>query len=447
MRLLRFLVHRSILFVTKDVWHITQVTGSPLRRFGINALKSLYMAVKGFIDLNLSNLASALAYSTVLSIIPLLAVIVGVAKGFGFQQTVYDFLLSYMPSQAEQLKQIFGFVDNYLSQVQGGLFLGVGLVFLFYTVFNLLSNIEAAFNTIWETPRNRPWTRKVVDYLALLLLFPIFITLSSGATLVMATIKNSFFQDYIFLTPIIENVFTLVPYVIIIFMFTALFMWLPSTRVRFVPALIAGTLAGVSFQIFQALYMTGLFWISKYNAIYGGFAAFPLLLLWIQLAWNITLFCMRLGFAIQNVHTFAYEKESSNVSRRYSDFLAIVIMAHIVQRFVNPKGLKPHTVVSLSDACRLPIAITSKVVEQLHLLGLIIEVNYDPKGKEAYYQPAVDTEQLTVGYLVAKLDAYGVEDFQIDMEQFRKPWQLLLATRRAYAEAPADTLLRNLLVE
>lgn len=439
-----FVFRYFIRFVTKDVWHITEVTGRPLKRLYINSLKSIYMAVKGFIDLDLSNKASALTYSTALSIVPVLAVIIGVAKGFGFQQTVYDFLQTYMSGHTVELQKTFQFVDNYLSQVQGGVFLGIGLIFLFYTIFNLLSSIESAFNQIWETHHSRSWKRKLVDYLAMLLILPAFMTVSSGITLMMATVKNSFINEALFITPVVETFFTLIPFVFIIFMFTAMFMWLPGARVRFLPAFIAGTLAGISFQIFQALYMTGLFWISKYNAIYGGFAAFPLLLLWIQLAWNIILFCSRLAFSIQNVRTFAYEKESNNISRRYSDFLTMVIMTHIVQRFCNDKFKEPHTVLSLSEACRLPISLTSRIVEHLEKIGLILRVHYDENSKEAHYHPSVDPEILTVGYLIQALDNHGTENFNIDMERYQIPWQLTLRSRNAPDKDEMLTLLRNL---
>lgn len=444
-RYMRVFFHNTLFFVTKDVWHITDVENSrPLRRIRINAIKSIYMAVRGFTSLNLSARASALAYTTVLSIVPLLAVIVGVAKGFGFQQTVYDSLTTYMPSQADQMSRIFQFVDNYLSQVQGGLFLGVGMIFLLYTVFLLLSNIESTFNYIWETPRNRPLKRKVVDYLAVLLIMPVLITLSSGLTLMMTTIKNSFIADYEIFTPVWEMLFMILPYVFIIFLFTGMFIWMPVVKVKFVPALISGTIAGVSFQVFQALYMSGLFWISKYNAIYGGFAAFPLLLLWIQLAWIIVLFSVRLCFSIQNVHMFAYEKESHQISRRYKDFLSIVIMAHIVQRFTNEPHERPHTVHSLCDECRLPISVTSKILQRIKQLDLIVEVHIEEEDQEEFYYPAVDPDILSVGYLISKLDGYGAENFRVDMKRYQAPWKLTLNTRCGLYTGDADQLLRHI---
>ena len=428
----RIYLHNISEFLLKDLWHITEVKGGPLRRFYIYSVKSIYMTVKGYIQIDLSGKAAALAYKTVLSIVPMLAVVVGVAKGFGFQNFIYDFLKSYIPSQQSGLTQSFAFVEKYLSHIQGGVFLGIGLIVLFYTVFTLLSQIESSFNEIWEVKRGRSWRRKAVDYLALLLVIPVLMVLSSGLTLMMTTLKSRFFGGYELITPLWELWFNLIPYFVFVIIFTALFMWMPVVKVKFVPALIAGSIAGVSFQLFQVLYMKGVFWISTYNAIYGSFAAVPLLLLWIQFSWMIALFCARLSFSIQNVRTFAYEKESNNISRRYFDFFALVIMTHIVQRFTDPRGKAPHTILSLCESCRLPIALTSRIVEQLRLTGLIIEVNYDPKEQEVYYNPAIDPDKITVGLLLTRLDRYGEERFLDDKRRYPGLWQTLLSSRAAY---------------
>lgn len=125
--------------------------------------------------------------------------------------------------------------------------------------------------------------------------------------------------------------------------------------------------------------------MSKYNAIYGSFAALPLLLLWLQLSWLICLFGAEISYASQNVKKFSFERDSKNISRRYKDFLTLLIASLIVKRFV--KGEKPYTADELSDAYRIPIRITTQILYQLTELHIIIEVNYGDDERVVHYQP------------------------------------------------------------
>ena len=282
------LLTRMIRFVTYDIWRITENEVSGLKELYINIIKTIILAVRGFQNENLQTKASALTYSTLLSIVPLLAVLLGIAKGFGFQNTVRQELFDYFPGHEVELTKAFEFVESYLEQAQGGVIIGVGLILLFYTVVNLISSIEDTFNDIWQIQKSRPWYRKLSDYLALFLILPVLMTASSGLSIFLSTLQNSFISQYFFFTPLVELILNITPYLITILAFTGLYISLPNTKVRFVNGLVAGILSGIAFQFFQFIYISGQIWVSKYNAIYGSFAALPLLLLWLQLSWPVS---------------------------------------------------------------------------------------------------------------------------------------------------------------
>lgn len=437
------LLTRTIRFVTYDIWRITENEVSGLKELYINTIKTVILAVRGFNSENLQTKASALTYSTFLAIVPLLAVLVGIAKGFGFQATVRKELLYYFPGHENELNKAFQYVENYLAQAQGGVIIGIGLVLLFYTVINLISSIEDTFNDIWQIKKSRPWYRKISDYLALFLILPILMTASSGLSIFASTLQNSFLSNYLFFTPLVELALNVVPYIITIMAFTGLYVSLPNTKVRFINGLMAGIIAGCAFQFFQFIYISRQIWVSKYNAIYGSFAALPLLLLWLQLSWLICLFGAELSYASQNVKKFSFERDSKNISRRYKDFLTLLISSLIIKRFV--KGEKPYTADELSDAYRIPIRLTTDILYLLTELGIIIEVNYGDDERVAYYQPAIDINQITVGYLFAKMDEYGSENFKIDTSKlFTKEWHALLKTREDMIKANDNILLKDL---
>lgn len=438
-RFLTWVIH----FVTYDIWRITENEVSGLKELYINIIKTLILAFRGFMEEKLQTKASALTYSTLLSIVPMLAVLLGIAKGFGLQATVREELYDYFPGHVMELSKAFEFVERYLAQAQGGVILGVGLIFLLYTVVNLISAIEDTFNEIWQIQKSRPWYRRVSDYLALFVIVPVLMTASSGLSIFMGTLQSSFLGQYLFLTPVTGWILKLVPFVITSLVFTGLYIFLPNTKVRFLNGLIAGLIAGCAFQLFQNLYISGQIWVSKYNAIYGSFAALPLLLLWLQLSWLICLFGAEIAFASQNVRKFSFERDSQHISRRYKDFLTLLIASLITKRFAEQQP--PYTADELSTTYRIPIRLTSQILFQLKRLGIINEVNYGVDERVIHYQPAMDIHQLTVSYLMDKMDREGSEDFKIDTARLFSPaWKALLKTREDMMRAGEHILLKDL---
>ena len=437
------LLSKVIRFITYDIWRITEYEVSGLKRMYIFLVKTVILAIRGFKREDLQTKASALTYSTLLAIVPLFAVIVGVAGGFGFSDTVRESVYSYFPAQKDGLDQVFSFVDNYLRMANGGIFIGIGLILLFYTVINLISTIEGTFNDIWQVKKGRSWHRKISDYLALFIILPAMMTISSGLSLFLTTFRNSFLDEYLFLTPVADSMLSLSPYVVTVLLFTLLYMLVPNTKVRFLNALSAGFITGCAFQVFQFVYISGQIWVSKYNAIYGSFAALPLLLLWLQLSWLLCLFGAEIAYASQNVKKFSFERDSKNISRRYKDFLAVLITSLIIKRFEN--GSTPYTADELSDANRIPIRLTTDILYLLTELDIITEVLVENDERIVHYQPALDINKISIGFLLRKIDEYGSENFKIDTGQkFKEEWCALLKTREDMLEPNSEVLLKDL---
>ena len=440
---LKAFLNWAIHFITYDIWRITENEVSGLKEIYINAIKTIILAIRGFQSENLQTRASALTYNTMLAIVPLLAVLLGIAKGFGFQNTVREELLDYFPGHQLELDKAFEFVDSYLAQAQGGVIIGIGLILLLYTVISLISSIEDTFNDIWQINKSRPWFRKISDYLALFVILPVLMTSSSGIAIFVSTLQNSFLQHYVFLTPIVELCLHITPYVFTSLAFAGLYIALPNTKVKVVNGLIAGIIAGCAFQFFQLVYISGQIWVSKYNAIYGSFAALPLLLLWLQLSWLICLFGAELSYASQNVKKFSFERDSKNISRRYKDFLTLLIASLIIKRFAN--GEKPYTADELSDSYRIPIRVTTQILYMLTELKIITEVVVGNDDRVIHYQPAMDINQISVSLLFEKIDRFGSENFKIDTNGvFNKEWEMLLKTREEMVRSNENILLKDL---
>lgn len=412
-------------FITEDIWRASPQDLSNKKRKGYTILKVIVLAVRRYQEDNLQRSASALTYSTFLSLIPLLAVLLAIAKGFGFENIVQSQLFEYFPGQKEIFSSAVGFVNSYMEHIKDGVFLGIGLVMLLYTVFNLISNIENTFNMIWQVPKGRSYIRRFTDYFSAFLLIPIFIVCSSGISIFFATIFDTLSQ-YVVLAPIYEVLIAIIPLLIAIIAFTVLYMFMPNTKVQFKHALYAGIFAAIGFQVFQYLYINGQIWVSKYNAIYGGFALIPLLLLWVQLSWVICLIGAEIAYAGQNVQNFEFERDSKNISRRYLDFLTLTITSIIAKRF--EEGKKPYTAIDISNHYKIPIRLTNQILYFLVDLNIITEINDTEKATS--YQPAIDINHLTVAFLFDKIDRYGSENFKVDNKHaFFSEWETIIQSR------------------
>ena len=268
----------------------------------------LYLTIRFFTRKRVMAQASALTYSTLLAIVPILAVVFAIARGFGYNKYIEYWFRDTFSSQPQAADSIVGFVNGYLVHTQSGIFLGIGLIFMLYTVLMLMNNVEETFNEIWQVSNSRPIMRSFVNYLAMFLLFPILIIVSTGLTVFMATIAKSVSRDT-FLGFALPQLLDLTTYIIITLLFIGLYVYMPNTKVRFSCAVVPGILAGIAMQVLQMFYIHSQIWVTGYNAIYGSFAALPLFMLWVQISWTICLFGAQLTFTNQNMNRFGINLE------------------------------------------------------------------------------------------------------------------------------------------
>ena len=228
------------------------------------------------------------------------------------------------------------FVDSYLAEASQGIFVGIGIIFLLWTLISLLSNIEEAFNTIWDVKRDRSMYQKVTDYIAICLMVPILMICSSGVSIFMsATVQNNIY--FSFLSPLVNIALEALPVFLAWVAFTLSYFLIPNTKVKFQYAAISGAVCAIIFQILQLLFVNGQIYVSKYNAIYGSFAFLPLLLIWLQFSWLILLFGCVLTYSLQNVLSYNFLGNLSKMSENYSRKVTIILSAAIVGRFREGK--------------------------------------------------------------------------------------------------------------
>lgn len=431
-------------FLLHDIFRVTEKELSNTMRFLVRLLKKLILSVRGFIEDDLIIKASALTYYTMLAIVPIFALFLAVGKGFGFAETIEGFVIKLIGDNPEITTIVMGFVNNYLAQTQGGLFVGFGIGLLLWAVLNMFRQIEINFNDIWNVKKNRSIVRQFTTYITMLIVVPILIVVSSGLSAKVDAYVEIIAQSSVgsFLIPIYQFLVQLAPFVIYWVLFTLIFLIIPNTKVKISDAMLAGVVTGTAFLAIQFLYVNGQISLAQYNAVYGSFAAIPLLLFWLQISWLIVLYGAELCYVSQNLMNFSFESDTKNISRRYKDYTLFVVLKIIINRFCQAQ--EPISANQIAVDYNIPIRLVHDHLKLLVDINIISEI-YIEQNAERFYQPALDVNLITVHLVLDRINRLGSENFKItDNGAFQEIWQKLETLQEIITAESSKILIRDL---
>lgn len=367
-------------------------------------VKFIILVWKDFTAKRVMASASQLTYSTLLATVPILAVVFAIARGFGYSIYIEEWFRSTLEAQPDACETIIGFVNSYLLHTKKGVFLGIGLVFMLWTVLMLISNIEQTFNDIWQVRKQRSLFRTFTDYVAMLFVMPVFIVISSGLSIWVTAINRNLY-DIVIVGSVMKYTIELFPYVLTSAIFVALYVFMPNTQVKLRNALLPGIMAGISFQLFQVIYINSQIWISNYNAIYGSFAILPFFMLWMQISWTICLVGAELTYMNQNREDFSYGGNDKRLSHDARIQLSARIMKILFERFNN--GETAYTAMELKEHIGITMRLLNTLIFDLQQIGFITETAIDEKGEMPCYQPAASDSLLTNEEMTRRINALG----------------------------------------
>ena len=428
-------------FLLEDLWRVTSrdmEKMTPLRRFLYRNLKRVDLAVQRFLKDKMFDRASALTYTTLLALVPILAFLFALTRGFGFDKMTEAFIRSHFQGHDEVLNMLMNAINTYLEHAKSGVFIGVGLVFLFYTIISLTSDIESAFNQIWQR-HGRSALRKITDYISVMVLVPFLWVIITGLTVFLSTLA-SHVPDFMGLNQTVKFLINLLPFLFIGLSFTGLYVFMPNTHVKLKYAILPGFLAGAAFVGLQYFYINSQIWVSNYNAIYGSFAALPMFLIWAQISWCICLFGAELTYASQNVDVYNFEYDVRHASRRHNDFVTLLLLSTICKRFLE-KGAKPYTASQLSHELSLPLRMVNDKLSMLVKYRWLTSSVHE--GKDECFQPACDLSQITVGAVLSQIYNYGEGDLKLDRKKYGPQIEKFRQAVKKFEEVDKDTLLTD----
>jgi membrane protein len=286
-------------------------------------------------------------------------------------------------------------------------------VVLFWTVIKLLGNIEGSFNDIWGIQKSRSIARKFSDYLSAMLLCPLLFIIAGSLNVAISgkvAIATRHIEVLRTVGPFIQTGLKLLPYVFVWILFTFVYVFMPNTKVRITSGIVGGIVAGTVFQLVQWAYIAFQVGIAKSNAIYGGFAALPLFLIWLQTSWLIVFFGAEISFAHQHARSYEFEPDCLQASYSFKELLALRITHLLIQNF--QEGRPAMTTDDIESRIETPVRLVQQVLDNLVASGIISEIS-GTDDKTIAYQPAKNIDLLTIGYVSEALKQHGSDNLPL----------------------------------
>jgi len=402
---MRAFVEKLIRFFTRDIWQSDLYTLTGIRGFIKRLLRIAELVIRGFRDDNLTVQASALTFTTLVSLVPLLAIALSLLRGLGagdaFIANIHD-NIDEMPTEFQ------AFVLQMLDIVNRTNFWALGwvsVVILFVSVIQVLSSVEASFNQVWGVKKSRAMWRRFVNYISVVVVVPVLIlvafainaSLSSQAVIAQLGEAAGIYQMLLRILPFIATT-------IAIFFLLA---FVPNTSIRLRPALVSAVITAIMWIVWQKIYVLSQVGMSRSNAIYGTFASIPIFLLWLYVSWVIILLGAELCFALQNHVTYDLERTAGRANNRARIMLAFSIVLHAGHSFLTGKGV--FNAAEFAAIHRIPVRLINELVGVLARGGLLVEV----AGQDACYVLCRPLEEISLKQIVALVsqDGSGPERF------------------------------------
>jgi len=430
--------------VTRFIWPENMVALPLWRRLCARILQICIALVRDFLDGQLTLRAMSLVYTTLLSLVPLLALTFSVLKGFGVHNQLEPLLLNFLAPLGNKGAEIAGNILGFVENIRVGVLGALGLGLLVYTVISLLHKIEQSFNYTWHIKQSRPFSQRFSEYLSVLLVGPllVFSALGLTASMMSSTLVRGMMGIPV-LGSVISAVGTLIPYVFVIAAFTFLYVFIPNTKVRLSAALTGGIVSGFLWETTGLIFGSFVAGATNYTAIYSGFAILILFMIWLFLSWLILLLGASIAFYTQNPHHLGRQRGKIELSAGTFVRLALLTLTYIGRRHYQH-----HTawqVDNLSDWLGVPKAVAEILLKRLHDAGLLIHTS----ESQPAYVPAMELETM---HLKAVLDVLLANSGAQDCDTGRLPAEpavdsLLAEIDQAVMKAARNRSIKDLVLE
>jgi len=367
----------------KAIWEGDDTSLPPWKKRILSAIRIIFAVFRDIAEGQISLRAMSLVYTTVISLVPLLALSFSVLKGFGAHNEIRPMLLNTLEPLGDKKIEITENIIHFVDNIQVGVLGAVGLALLIYSVIAMMQKIERSFNYTWHIRRSRSFTQRFSDYSSVLLLAPLMIFLSVGLT---TSIRSSAVADYLAQMPgmghVLEIVGLIIPYFIMAIGFACIYIFMPNTKVRFRSAFIAGIVTAIIWKTMGWVFTLFVANSASHTMIYSAFASIIIFMTWMYLGWLVLLVGASIAFYHQNPQNMLIRQDNIELSNRVKEKLALAISYLIAQHYQQEK--EPWTIEALAHNLNMPINAIEKVMQLLSDAGIFARTD----NKPAIYLPA-----------------------------------------------------------
>ena len=381
--------------------------------------RMIYLIYRNYRDGETQILAISLTYYSLLAIFPVVALVLGITKGFGLDKIFIQKFFELWPGNNSFLRVIVDVAQRLLLSTESSILTGVGIVILIYSAVKVLIMLENSFNKIWKINKKRSITRRVVDYIAIIFLGPIFFVLLSALNSVAVEEISKHFSGNAVIMNLFIGLFGPATYIIL---FSYLFYVIPNTNVKIKPAVYAGIVTTLLTFGWKLLFLLLQSSITRYNIIYGSLALIPIFLIWVQYVWVTILLGAQIAFSIQTSDEFLYS-EKIEMPIKVKREAGILILSLIIKNFVEKK--ESFTYQKLTDRLGMEVFFVKEILSDLEKMGFINEVFYD-KNSDSQYQVAYSPESITIREFMKKFDTKNIEHYENIFDNLNEDDQKLL---------------------
>ena len=367
--------------------------------------RMIYLIYRNYRDGETQILAISLTYYSLLAIFPVVALVLGITKGFGLDKIFIQKFFELWPGNNSFLRVIVDVAQRLLLSTESSILTGVGIVILIYSAVKVLIMLENSFNKIWKINKKRSITRRVIDYIAIIFLGPIFFVLLSALNSVAVEEISKHFSGNAVIMNLFIGLFGPATYIIL---FSYLFYVIPNTNVKIKPAVYAGIVTTLLTFGWKLLFLLLQSSITRYNIIYGSLALIPIFLIWVQYVWVTILLGAQIAFSIQTSDEFLYS-EKIEMPIKVKREAGILILSLIIKNFVEKK--ESFTYQKLTDRLGMEVFLVKEILSDLEKMGFINEVFYD-KNSDSQYQVAYSPESITIREFMKKFDTKNIEYYE-----------------------------------
>ena len=396
-------LHKSLYEI---VWRTPTESFSRLQEWLVGVMRLAVVLTRDLTKGQLNLRAMGLVYTTLLSIVPLLAISFSVLKAFGVYNQIEPILLGFLEPLGEQGVEITSNVMRFINNVNVGVLGSVGIALLLYTAVSLVQKVEEAFNFIWHVNRARSFGERFSRYVSALLVGPLLVFSAMGITAAAASlgvVRDA--MDIEAIGWIALHVGRLVPYALVIGAFTFLYSFMPNTKVRLKPALVGGLVGGIAWQSAGWAFAQFAASSTRYAAIYSSFAIVILFMLWLYLSWLVLLFGSSVAFYVQNPAYLVRAGGEPRLSNRMRERLALVIMSLIGRNYLD--GRSPWSTDALARSLSMPTRAIDELLVALQARNMLTTTGDEPPG----WLPVRDLDHVSANELLDMVRTAGEDQY------------------------------------